>query len=275
MVVGIVGLGLMGGSLGLALKGVPQVEKIVGYDRNPHHCNEALELELVDEVVSWEELKRSDVIYLAIPVEGIIRALQELTDISPMSTVIDLGSTKARIVENIPPQIRKNVVPAHPMTGTEKFGPSAALPNLYRDKIVVLCNLEESGELQRDTARTLFKKIGMKIVTMDAHEHDRHAAYISHLPHAISFALANAVMAQEDAKNILILAAGGFRDMSRLAKSSPVMWEEIFKQNRENLLESMDRFEEELARCRNLINEADWKGLHRWMEEANKLHKIL
>jgi prephenate dehydrogenase len=110
---------------------------------------------------------------------------------------------------------------------------------------------------------------------MDAKEHDRHAAYISHLPHAISYALANAVMAQEDAKNILILAAGGFRDMSRLAKSSPVMWEEIFKQNRDNLLEAMDHFEEELKRCRSLINEENWKGLYTWMEEAQKLHDIL
>jgi prephenate dehydrogenase len=265
----------MGGSLGLALKAVPHVTRIVGYDRNEAHGREALELGLVDAVVDWETLQRSDVIFLAIPVEGIIEALRNLTRISPQCTVIDLGSTKARIVENIPPAIRKNVVAAHPMTGTEKFGPSAALPGLYKEKIVVLCNLEESGELQKKIAATLFEAIGMKIVTMDAHEHDRHAAYISHLPHAISYALANAVMAQEDAKNILILAAGGFRDMSRLAKSSPIMWEEIFKQNRDHLLEAMDHFEEELRTCRTLINEENWEALRAWMEEAQKLHEIL
>jgi prephenate dehydrogenase len=275
MIVGIVGLGLMGGSLGLALRGVPQVTKVVGHDHNPDHCTEALELGLVDAIVSWDEIKRSDVIFLAIPVEGIIKALHSLTDVPPGTTIIDLGSTKAKIVDNIPPQIRKNVVPAHPMTGTEKFGPSAALANLYRDKIVVLCDLEESGELQRETARALFEAIGMKIVTMDAHEHDRHAAYISHLPHAISYALANAVMAQEDAENILILAAGGFRDMSRLAKSSPIMWEEIFKQNRSHLLEAMDHFEEELRVCRALILGEKWEELRSWMEEAQKLHDIL
>jgi len=275
MIVGIVGLGLMGGSLGLALRGVPQVTKVVGHDHNPDHCTEALELGLVDAIVSWDEIKRSDVIFLAIPVEGIIKALHSLTDVPPGTTIIDLGSTKAKILDNIPPQIRKNVVPAHPMTGTEKFGPSAALANLYRDKIVVLCDLEESGELQRETARALFEAIGMKIVTMDAHEHDRHAAYISHLPHAISYALANAVMAQEDAENILILAAGGFRDMSRLAKSSPIMWEEIFKQNRSHLLEAMDHFEEELRVCRALILGEKWEELRSWMEEAQKLHDIL
>ncbi len=275
MVVGIVGLGLMGGSLGLALKGIAEVGKIVGYDHNPEHCKTALEHDLVDAIVTWEELKKSDVIFLAIPVEGIIKALGELDDVGEQTTIIDLGSTKAKIVKNIPPAIRKNVIPAHPMTGTEKFGPEAAIANLYRDKIVVLCNIEESGERQKIIAYTLFEAIGMRVVTMDAQEHDRHAAYISHLPHAISYALANAVLAQEDSESILILAAGGFKDMSRLAKSSPVMWEEIFKQNRDNLLEAMNHFEEELQTCRRLINDSDWEGVKRWMEEAKKLHDIL
>jgi len=276
MTAGIVGLGLMGGSLGLALRGVPEIDRILGHDHNPDHGEEALKLGLVDEVVDWERLQQeSDVIFLAVPVEGIIKALQNLTAIKPACTVIDLGSTKAKIVESIPPAIRKNVVAAHPMTGTEKFGPSAALPNLYRDKIVVLCDLEQSGELQRETARALFRAIGMKIVTMDAREHDRHAAYISHLPHAISYALANAVMSQEDAKNIVILAAGGFRDMSRLAKSSPLMWEDVFKQNRDNLLEAMDCFEEELRVCRALVKGEKWEELRDWMESAQKLYDIL
>ncbi len=275
MVVGIVGLGLMGGSMGLALKGVAEVGKIVGFDHNVKHCETALELGLVDAIVGWEEIKGCDVIFLAIPVEGVIKALKQLEEIDEKCTIIDLGSTKAKIVENIPPVIRKNVVAAHPMAGTEKYGPSAAIANLYRDKVVVLCNLEDSGERQKIMARTLFEAIGMRIVTMDAKEHDRHAAYISHLPHAISYSLANAVLAQEDAQNILILAAGGFKDMSRLAKSSPVMWEEIFKQNRENLLDAMDHFEEELKECRRLIRESDWEGVKKWMEEAKKLHDIL
>jgi len=275
MVVGIVGLGLMGGSMGLAVKNLEFIDKVVGIDHNQSHCKSAVSLNLVDEIVDWEGLKQSDVIFLAIPVEGIINSLKNFDCLPPNTTIIDLGSTKAKIVENIPTQIRKNFVPAHPMTGTEKFGPTAALKNLYKDKIVVLCNLDESGEHQRKIAWRIFEEIGMKIVTMDAKEHDRHAAYISHLPHAISYALANAVMAQEDAKNILILAAGGFRDMSRLAKSSPVMWEEIFKQNKKNLLEAMDYFEEELKRCRELINNEEWETLHNWMKDANKLHDIL
>ncbi|NPA29212.1 MAG: prephenate dehydrogenase [Epsilonproteobacteria bacterium] len=274
MTIGIVGLGLMGGSLGLALKELPDVAHIVGYDHNPTHRRDALQLGLVDEIGEWEAIRRCDVIYLAIPVEGIIAALKQLTDIDESTTIIDLGSTKARIVQNVPPAIRKNFVAAHPMTGTEKFGPKAALEGLYEGKIVVLCDLEQSGALQAERARRLFEAIGMRVVTMGAREHDRHAAYISHLPHAISYALANAVMAQEDARSILILAAGGFRDMSRLAKSSPVMWEDIFKQNREYLLEAMDRFEEELKTCRKLVEEGEWQKLHEWMAEGQKLHTI-
>jgi len=274
MTIGIVGLGLMGGSLGLALKKLPDVAHIVGYDHNPAHRQDALKLGLVDEIGDWEAIRRCDVIYLAIPVEGIIAVLKQLNGIDESTTVIDLGSTKARIVQNVPPAIRKNFVAAHPMTGTEKFGPQAALEGLYEGKIVVLCDLEQSGALQAERARRLFEGIGMKVVTMGAEEHDRHAAYISHLPHAISYALANAVMAQEDARSILILAAGGFRDMSRLAKSSPIMWEDIFKQNSRHLLEAMDRFEEELKTCRKLVEEGEWQKLNEWMAKGQKLHTI-
>ena len=275
MVVGVVGLGLMGGSMGLAVKNLEFIDRVIGFDHNKSHCKDAISLNLVDEIVEFEDIKQSDIIFLAIPVEGIIDSLQNLIDIPKSTTIIDLGSTKAKIIKNIPSKIRKNFVAAHPMTGTEKFGPTAALKNLYKDKIVVLCNLDESGEYQSSVAWKIFEEIGMKIVTMDANEHDRHAAYISHLPHTISYALANAVLTQEDAKNILILAAGGFRDMSRLAKSSPVMWKEIFKQNKKNLLKAIEFFELELKYCKEIINNEEWDALHNWMKDANKLHDIL
>lgn len=275
MTVGIIGLGLMGGSMGIALKNLPEISRILGHDHNTKHCEEALALGLVDGLTDFEGICACDVIFLAIPVEGIIRTLRQFENLPKTSVVIDLGSTKAKIVRNIPSAIRRNVVAAHPMNGTEFSGPTAAKSDLYRDKIVVFCNPEESGKHQVKVALNLFGAIGMKIVTMDAEDHDRHAAYISHLPHAISYGLANAVLAQEDAKNILILAAGGFRDMSRLAKSSPAMWVDIFKQNRENLLESMDHLEEELHVCRRLIQDEAWEELGEWMQRASSLYEIL
>ncbi len=275
MVAGIVGLGLMGGSLALDLKDLDFIEKVIGYDRNPNHRKKAIELGLVDEIVEFEDIKKCDVIFLAIPVEGIIEALQKLKDVNDNITIIDLGSTKEKIVQNVPKEIRKNFVATHPMTGTEKFGPTAAFKGLYKDKIVVLCNIQDSADMQKKIAEEIFIKIGMQIVYMDANEHDRHAAFISHLPHAISYALANSVLKQEDPKSILILAAGGFKDMSRLAKSSPNMWTDIFKQNRNNLLTSIEVFKKELKFAQKLIEEENWEELKCWMQKATTLHDIL
>ena len=271
----IVGLGLMGGSLALDLKLRGIAQKIVGFDHNAEHCRQALELSLVDAIVSFDELKNSDVIFLAIPVEGIIQTLQRLTDIDPATTIIDLGSTKEKIVHSCPSSIRAQFVAAHPMTGTEYSGPKAALPGLYHDKIVVLCDTEANDVLHKERAERIFRALGMQIVFMQAAEHDLHAAFISHLPHAISYALANSVLGQEDPKSILILAAGGFRDMSRLAKSNPDMWTDIFKQNKKNLLASIEVFKKELKYAHTLIQQERWEELHTWMEEATKLHQIL
>ena len=161
------------------------------------------------------------------------------------------------------------------MTGTEKFGPTAAIERLYHEKVMVVCDREKSGELQNNIAIALFNDINAKIVFMGAEEHDRHAAFISHMPHAVSYAIANSVMKQEDSGSIVALAGGGFKSMSRIAKSSPNMWEDIFRQNKENLLESLETFNLEMRRCQEMIESEDWEALHRWMLEANRLHDIL
>mgnify|MGYP002629728531 CR=1 FL=1 len=275
MNIAIIGLGLMGGSLALSLKTKDYVKSVVGYDHNEQHQIDALKLGLVDKIVSMPEIKKCDVIFLAIPVNGVIASLEELTDVPKETTIIDLGSTKEKIVESIPKSIRANFVAAHPMTGTENFGPSAAIHNLYDDKVVVLCDLEDSGELQRGVAKKIFKSLRMRKAFMKSFEHDRHAAFISHMPHAISYSLANTVMKQEEKQDILALAAGGFRSMSRLAKSSPYMWEDIFKQNKENLLEAITLFEIELTNLKTSIQSDEWDKVRQEMVDGNKLHDIL
>lgn len=275
MTVGIIGLGLMGGSLGIALKSAETPYHIIGYDHNTTHCTEAMSLKLVDEIApSMDAIIVCDVIFLSIPVNGIINALQNLTTVNSHTTIIDLGSTKEKIVASVPSEIRANFVAAHPMTGTEKFGPTAAIAQLYRGKVVVLCDMEDSGERQQEVAKSIFDEIGMKLVFMGAKEHDRHAAFISHMPHALSFSLANAVMRQEDPKSITALAGGGFRDMSRIAKSSPHMWEDVFRQNRDNLLIAIKNFKEELDSCQKMIEDEKWDALNGWMSDANRLHDI-
>lgn len=271
----IVGIGLMGGSLGLALQKTNIFDEVLGYDHNGKHEKEAIELGLVHRLIDFNELKQCDCIFLAIPVQGIIEFLQNISDLKENATIIDLGSTKELIVQNIPAQIRKNFVAAHPMTGTEKCGPTAAEANLYQNKIVVLCDLENSGEKQQKLAKEIFEKIGMNLVFMDSNNHDIHACYMSHLPHAISFALANTVMNQEDPKAIVTLAAGGFRDMSRVAKSSPQMWSDIFKQNKQNLLDSLEFFEENIQNIKHMIQNDEYENIKKWLSKANTLHEIL
>jgi len=275
MTVGIVGLGLIGGSLGLALQDTKLVSKVLGYDHNLTNCEDALSLNLINEIVSFDEIKKCDIIFLAIPVEAIINTLGSLEGIDEKTTVVDLGSTKGEIIKSVPTSIRSNFVAAHPMAGTERFGPHAAFKTLYQDKIVVFCDTKNTADFHKDRATQLFSHIGMKIVFMEEKEHDKHACFISHLPHAISYALANSVIGQEDPKSILLLAAGGFESMSRLAKSSPTMWSDIFKQNRENLLTSLELFEKELSTCKEMIKDEKWNELENWMGDATTLHKIL
>ena len=275
MKIAIIGLGLMGGSLALSLQKLDFISSVVGSDHNTKHQTDALSLGLVEKIVSFEEVQQCDVIFLCIPVNGVIATLKKFDNINSKTTIIDLGSTKELIVSSVPSDIRKNFVASHPMTGTENFGPHAAIEGLYTDKVVVLCDLEESGEHQQKVARKIFKSLGMKKYFMKANEHDRHAAFISHMPHAISYSIANTVMKQEDKHNILALAAGGFRSMSRLAKSSPNMWEDIFKQNKENLLEAIELFENELSIFKKDIEDENWKNLNQKMSSGKKLHEIL
>ena len=275
MNIAIIGLGLMGGSLALSLKKLPFVNSIVGSDHNQDHQKVALERNLVEKIASFDEIKMCDVIFLAIPVNGVIATLKELDNIPKNTTIIDLGSTKELIVSSVPTDLRKNFVASHPMTGTENFGPSAAVEDLYKNQVVVLCDLEDSGEVQRKVSRKIFKALGMKKYFMKASEHDRHAAFISHMPHAISYSIANTVMKQENKHNILALAAGGFRSMSRLAKSSPHMWEDIFKQNKKNLLEAIELFEDELSTLKDDIINDNWDNVNDTMDQGKKLYEIL
>jgi prephenate dehydrogenase len=274
--IGIVGLGLMGGSLAKAVKRYSIANKVYGYVNKEKTKQEVLELDLVDELVDLNTLKqRCDIIILAIPVDAIIAMFPQFLDISSETTIIDLGSTKEYIVKNVPASIRENFIAAHPMTGTEKFGPKAAIDGLYEGKTVVLCNLEKNENTHVNKAFRIFQGIGMRIVVMDAKEHDIHACFMSHLPHAISFSLANTVMGHEDPKSIIALAAGGFKDMSRIAKSSPQMWSDIFSQNKENLLSSIELFERQLKTMKHLLENEDYTALQDWMKKANSLHEIL
>lgn len=254
MKVGIIGLGLIGGSLGLALRDMKIISSVSGYDLNKQNEEDALKLGLIDKIISFEEMKRTcDMIFLAIPVEAIIKVLGDLKDIPKNTTIVDLGSTKSKILEECPKEIRENFVAAHPMAGTENSGPKAAFKSLLNGAVVVVCDDKNAHEKHIKRAVEILSHAGMKIIFMDAKSHDHHVGIISHLPHAISYSLVNATLKEEDKRNILLLAGGSFSGMARIAKSSPEMWVDIFKQNKNNLVSAIDSFKNELQICQDLI----------------------
>lgn len=276
MKIGIIGLGLIGGSLGLALRDMKIISSVSGYDLNKQNEEDALKLGLIDKIISFEEMKRTcDMIFLAIPVEAIIKVLGDLKDIPKNTTIVDLGSTKSKILEECPKEIRENFVAAHPMAGTENSGPKAAFKSLLNGAVVVVCDDKNAHEKHIKRAVEILSHAGMKIIFMDAKSHDHHVGIISHLPHAISYSLVNATLKEEDKRNILLLAGGSFSGMARIAKSSPEMWVDIFKQNKNNLVSAIDSFKNELQICQDLIKGEKWDELKEWMNTARKLRDIL
>ena len=161
------------------------------------------------------------------------------------------------------------------MAGKENTGIAYSDANLYFEKTIILCDIDKEDSYQTNIAKDIFNSLNMKIVYMNSDEHDVHACYVSHMPHIVSFSLANSVLKQEQAENIVSLAGGGFRDVSRIAKSSPFMWVDIFKHNKDNLLKSIQDFEAELQNAKTMIQDENWEEMQKWMEDANKLHNIL
>ena len=278
MKVAIVGLGLMGGSLGLCLRENKFISCVLGYDIDKENANLALKRGLIHELMSEFSVKTlasCDIVVLATPVDAIVSLVKELANLPQNTTIIELGSTKSAIVNATPNALKSHIIYAHPMCGTENSGAAAAFRELYSGAVCVLCDSEGADDLHQKRAVEIFSHLGMKIVFMDSTSHDHHTAIISHLPHAISFALANFVMKEEDKKNIVHLGSSSFKDMSRIAKSSPAMWQSIFEQNKTNLIASIEHFQKELEFCKKMIADDDEKALKSWMSEANTLREIL
>ena len=276
MKIGIIGLGLIGGSFGISLREMKLISSVSGYDLNKENEQIALNLGLIDEIIDIEEMKKKcDVIFLAIPVEAIIKTLQILSDVKENVTIIDLGSTKSKIIDECPAQIRSNFVAAHPMAGTENSGPKAAFKGLLNGAVVVICDDLGADENHIKRAVELLSFLGLKIVFMDSKSHDHPVSIISQLPHAISFSLVNSVLKEENRRNIINLSGGSFIGMSRIAKSSPKMWVDIFKQNRKNLLSSINAFKNELENCEKMLEDERWDELEKWMAYARTIREIL
>lgn len=274
----IIGLGLIGGSLAKDLRKSHFATHITGVENNPEHAKQALELGLVDKIEPLEKaVKNTDLVIIAIPVDKEVELLPRLLDlIGYNTTVTDMGSTKRVITETVRNhEKRKNFVAAHPMSGTENSGPAAALEDLFRDRITILCDQEDSGPQHLALVEKMFQSLGMDIAYMTSDEQDHSTAFISHLPHAAAYALANAVQDKADRNIIFDLAGGGFRSTVRLAKSSGTMWHPIFQQNRNYVVESLDVYIKHLQEFRDCMFNKEDERLMNLIVNANKIRTIL
>ena len=266
-VVAIIGVGLIGGSLALALKAAGVADRILGYDLDAHNLEQALQLGVIDQVCSSpEELSAADLIFLATPVLAMSAALTTIAPhLKPGAILTDGGSVKAAVISVLEPLLPEKLryVPGHPISGTERSGATAAFATLYRGKRCILTPTDRTDPQALDLVTALWQAAGSEVIIMDAEKHDRILAAISHLPHMVAYALVNAVGAYDRyEENILLYSAGGFRDFTRIASSDPTMWRDIALTNREALLEMIERFEADLAGLKEAIRIADAPALH-------------
>lgn len=275
----IVGVGLISGSFALMLKEKGYAKHVIGVSRTKASEQKALELGIIDEALPLEEaVKKSDLIYVAIPVDATIPVMQQIMRIvTAEQIVVDAGSTKfalCKAIANYPS--RKRFVATHPMWGTEYSGPEAAVKDAFAGRACVICEKEKSDKEAVEIVENIYKALGMHIVYMDAEPHDIHAAYVSHISHITSFALANTVLEKEREEDAIFeLAGGGFESTVRLAKSSPAMWAPIFMQNRENVLDVLNEHITQLRKFKACLEKENMDYLYELMENANKIRRII
>ncbi len=279
MTITVVGIGLIGGSLALSLKQSGFAQTVIGVDNKTEHVIKALQLKLVDKVsILADAIKESDIIILATPVDSLTTLLPEvLNQISDNQIVIEGGSTKKPVIEAVKNHPRRNqFVATHPMAGTEFSGPEAALDNLFENKVCVLCDTEDSNPEAVQTITNLYESIGMRVISMETSAHDLHTAYISHISHICSFALAATVLAKEKNENsIFDLASTGFASTVRLAKSNPETWIPIFRQNQENILDVLDEYINTLLKFKGLMLAESYDKLKEYLVQANDIKRVL
>lgn len=278
MVITVVGVGLIGGSMAIALKEKGIASKVIGVENNPAHQQKALELGLVDEILPLEQaVIASDVIILTTPVNALQQLVPLVLDQVQNQVVMDAGSTKSGILELIKTHPnRGRFVATHPMWGTEYSGPEAAVQGAFVSKATVICNKEESDEDAVILVEKIYKELGMHLVYMNAVDHDVHVAYVSHISHITSFALANTVLEKEkEEEAIFELASGGFESTVRLAKSNPAMWVPIFKENRDNVLDVLNEHISQLRKFKACLEKENYTYLTDLIEQANKIRRII
>ena len=274
----IIGIGLIGGSFALDLKALKSDVVIYGIDQNEAHFATALELGLIDKKAVLEDVKHADMVLLAIPVNATLKLLPTLLSRIPkQSIIVDMGSTKeaiCRIADRHPK--RSKLLTNHPIAGTEFSGPKAAHLGLFQNKTNIICDIEKTDLELSKKVIAIFESIGMRIRHMNARDHDKHIAYVSHLSHISSFMLGKTVIEKEkNESNIFDMAGSGFESKVRLAKSSPEMWAPIFEQNKTNVIETLDEYIQNLTHFKQLMESENFEAIRNEMKNTNYIKTIL
>lgn len=279
MKIAIVGVGLIGGSMALILKNKKFASKIIGIDLNKSHLQTAERLQIIDEAADLElGIKGADLIVIAIPVDATLHLLPKIMDlVTENQTVMDVGSTKKEILESIENHgNRRQFVATHPMWGTENSGPGNATDSAFLGKTVVIVDPENSSKIGLAKVELLYKALEMNSIYMNSKDHDIHTAYISHISHITSYALANTVLEKEKVEETIFqLASSGFSSTVRLAKSHPEMWVPIFLQNRKNVLEVLNEHIFQLGKFKKALEEKSEVDLKNLIKNANNIRGIL
>ena len=273
-----VGIGLIGGSFAIDIKKNNPNTVLYGISRKDETLNKALELNLIDKKATLDDLENADLVIVSIPVDATVKLLPTILDkISDNTLVIDAGSTKEAICKSVEHhKRRRNFLACHPIAGTEKSGPTAAISGLYKGKTNIICEVEKTTFKLQEKALQLFTDIGMRIRYMDSVSHDKHIAYVSHLSHISAFMLGKTVINKEkNERDIFDMAGSGFASTVRLAKSSPAMWTPIFKQNKENVIETLEEYINNLQNFKKLMQEDNFSEIFNEMENTNYIKDIL
>ena len=275
----IIGTGLIGGSIALKLREKHFVDYVYGVDQSKSHLLEAKELGIIDEGSSLENaIQNSDIIILAIPVDASRKLLPTVLDlVNGNQTVMDVGSTKGGIVTAANTHKNRNrFVAFHPMWGTENSGPKSAISDSFTGRAGVICDKDDSAPDALKMVEEVAETLGMNLLYMDADGHDIHTAYISHISHITSYALANTVLEKErEEDTIFQLASSGFSSTVRLAKSHPEMWVPIFRQNKENVLDVLNEHITQLRKFKSALEKDNYEYLEELIRNANKIRGIL
>jgi len=272
--VGVVGVGLIGGSLALALRRACFAGQIAGFDRDASALERAARLQVIDQVAesASEAARGAELVVVAVPVKAVGTVMHDVgLALDSAAVVTDVGSTKAEVIETARLELRERFarfVPGHPIAGREASGVEAATVDLFKGARVVLTPTAETDPKAVELVRGAWEAAGARVSMLGPEEHDRIFAAVSHLPHFLSFALVSEIASRADAAELFNFAAGGFRDFTRIAASSPEMWRDIALQNRTALLAELDRYGVRLAVFRELIEKGDGPALERLMAEA-------